>query len=246
MYNKKEISALKQAVYEANMLLVDYKLVIHTWGNVSGITQNRDYLVIKPSGVAYQSLQAEDMVIVEMATGRVIDSQYQPSSDTPTHRLIYLNDNQIQGIVHTHSPYAVAWAQAGEDIPCFGTTHADNFYGSVPCTRELSEEEIAKDYEYNTGIVIIQDFEKRQKTFEQIPAVLVKEHGPFTFSTKSPKDAVDLALTLEEVAKMAIYTMTINPRQTAANQFLQDKHYWRKHGKNAYYGQKNKAEKSSS
>ena len=240
-YDKNEMNNLKKEVYEANMLLYKYRLAIHTWGNVSGITKDRKFMVIKPSGVPYETMTWEDMVITDMENN-VIDSKWNPSSDTPTHTLIYKADEKVKGIVHTHSPYAVGWAQAGKDIPCFGTTHADNFYGPVPCTRELSDDEINEDgkYEHNTGLVILEDFKKRKKTFEGTPAVLVKEHGPFTFSTKSPEDAVNIALTLEEVAKMAINTITIDPKCKGANKVLQDKHYFRKHGANAYYGQKNK------
>lgn len=238
MNNKNEIELLKKEVYEANMLLNKYNLVIHTWGNVSGITKDRKYMAIKPSGVSYDELKASDMVVIDLETEKIIESKLNPSSDTPTHILIYKEDINVNGIVHTHSPYAVAWAQAGKDIPCFGTTHADNFYGPIPCTRELKESEINNQYEYNTGLVIIEDFKKRKYSFASMPAVLVKEHGPFVFSYNSSKNAVDIALTLEEVAKMAFMTHLINPSQKHANQYLQDKHYYRKHGKNAYYGQK--------
>lgn len=240
MNNSDEIIKIKKEVFEANKLLKEFNLVIHTWGNVSGITKDRQFMVIKPSGVSYNELTWEDMVVIDMNSSKTINSNLNPSSDSPTHILIYKHDHNIQGIVHTHSPYAVSWAQSGKDIPCFGTTHADNFYGPVPCTRELSEEEINQNYEYNTGLVIIEDFQKRNINFKSVPAVLVKEHGPFTFSYKSPKDAVNIALTLEEVAKMAINTIIINPNQKQANQYLQDKHYFRKHGKNSYYGQNTK------
>lgn len=225
--DKNEIDNLKKEVYEANMLLYKYKLAIHTWGNVSGITKDRKYMVIKPSGVSYETMTWKDMVVTDLENN-VINSSLNPSSDTPTHTLIYKNDENIKGIVHTHSPYAVSWAQAGKDIPCFGTTHADNFYGPIPCTRELSNKEIDEDnmYEHNTGLVIIEEFKKRQKSFKSVPGVLVKEHGPFTFSTKSPSDAVNIALTLEEVAKMAINTLIINPQLKEANKHLQDKHYY--------------------
>lgn len=235
--NSKEISKLKESVFAANMLLYKYRLAIHTWGNVSGITQDRKYMVIKPSGISYEAMQPSDMVVVDM-NNNVIDSQLNPSSDTPTHTLLYKADPRIQGIVHTHSPYAVGWAQSGESIPCFGTTHADNFYGPVPCTRDLSESEINGQYEHNTGLVIIEDFIKNNRDFQATSAVLVREHGPFVWSTKSSEDAVNLALTLEEIAKMAIHTLTINPQAKPAKMALQEKHYFRKHGKNAYYGQK--------
>ncbi|WP_029513386.1 L-ribulose-5-phosphate 4-epimerase [Mycoplasmopsis primatum] len=233
-----EIKKLKQEVYEANMLLVKYNLVIHTWGNVSGITNDRKYMVIKPSGVDYETLSADDMVITDM-DNNVYDSKYRPSSDTPTHTLLYKNHPEIKGIVHTHSTNAVAFAQAGKDIPCFGTTHADNFYGPVPCARALSPEEINGEYEHNTGLVIIETFNKRKLDWKATSATLVKEHGPFVWSFKSPKDAVNLALTLEEVAKMAIKTLIIsNNDAPVAQKALVEKHYNRKHGKNAYYGQK--------
>ncbi|MCE6061983.1 L-ribulose-5-phosphate 4-epimerase [Mycoplasmopsis agalactiae] len=233
-----EIAKLKQEVYDANMLLVKYNLVIHTWGNVSGITKDRKYMVIKPSGVDYATLKPEDMVITDM-DNNVYDSKYKPSSDTPTHTLLYKNNPEIQGIVHTHSTNAVAFAQAGKDIPCFGTTHADNFYGPVPCARALTPEEINGAYEHNTGLVIIETFNNRKLDWKATSATLVKEHGPFVWSFKSPKDAVDLALTLEEVAKMAIKTLIIsNNSAPEAQKALVEKHYNRKHGKNAYYGQK--------
>ncbi|WP_084477564.1 L-ribulose-5-phosphate 4-epimerase [Mesomycoplasma molare] len=219
------------------MLLYKYKLAIHTWGNVSGITKDRKYMVIKPSGVSYESMTVDDMVIVDM-DNNVIDSELNPSSDTPTHTLLYKANDNINGIVHTHSPFAVGFAQAGKEIPCFGTTHADNFYGSVPCTRELTDQEINGEYEHNTGLVIIEHYQKNNISFESTSATLVKEHGPFVWSTKNPKDAVNLALTLEEVAKMAINTLIIDPHKKQANKTLQDKHHFRKHGPNAYYGQK--------
>ncbi|TDV24192.1 L-ribulose 5-phosphate 4-epimerase [Mycoplasmopsis mustelae] len=237
--NKEEIQKLKQDVYEANMLLYKYKLAIHTWGNVSGITKDRKLMVIKPSGVNYETMTVDDMVVVDM-DNNVIDSKLNPSSDTPTHTLLYKANPNIQGIVHTHSPYAVGFAQAGKEIKCFGTTHADNFYGSVPCTRELTDEEINGAYEHNTGLVIIEHYQKNNLSFESTSATLVKEHGPFVWSIKNPKDAVNLALTLEEVAKMAINTLIIDPNKQQANKTLQNKHHFRKHGPNAYYGQTKK------
>ncbi|WP_435130316.1 L-ribulose-5-phosphate 4-epimerase [Mycoplasma sp. 6243] len=236
MVNKAEIQKLKQEVYQANMLLYQYKLAIHTWGNVSGITEDRKYMVIKPSGVSYETMSADDMVVVDM-DNNVIDSKLNPSSDTPTHTLLYKANKNIKGIVHTHSPYAVGFAQAGKEIKCFGTTHADNFYGSVPCTRELTDDEINCAYEHNTGLVIIEHFTKNNISFESTSATLVKEHGPFVWSIKNPKDAVNLALTLEEVAKMALHTLILVPDKGPANQTLQNKHHFRKHGPNAYYGQ---------
>ncbi|WP_027334325.1 L-ribulose-5-phosphate 4-epimerase [Mycoplasma elephantis] len=233
-----EIRELKKEVYEANMLLVKYNLVIHTWGNVSGITKDRKYMVIKPSGVSYNELRPEDMVITDL-NNNVIDGKYNPSSDTPTHTLLYKNNKNIKGIVHTHSPNAVAFAQAGKDIPCLGTTHADNFYGPVPCARSLSEKEINNNYEHNTGLVIIEEIEKRKIDPKACSAILVKEHGPFAWSYKNPKNAVDLALTLEEVAKIAINTFIVyNNNASSAQPALIKKHYERKHGEKAYYGQK--------
>ncbi|MBN3534836.1 L-ribulose-5-phosphate 4-epimerase [Mycoplasma procyoni] len=231
------MEALKKEVYEANMLLQKYKLVIHTWGNVSGITKDRKYMVIKPSGVKYETMKPDDMVVMTL-DNEIIDSKLRPSSDAPTHTLIYKANPNIKGIVHTHSPFAVGWAQAGKDIPCFGTTHADNFYGSIPCTRELSDDEINGEYEHNTGLVILEHFKKNNISLESTSATLVKEHGPFVWSTKSPEEAVNLALTVEEIAKMAINTLIIDPHKTQANKVLQDKHHSRKHGPNAYYGQK--------
>lgn len=239
-FDLEELQKLKQIVYEANMLLQKYNLVIHTWGNVSAISKDRSYMVIKPSGVSYETMTVNDMVIVKIDNNEVIDSQLNPSSDTPTHTLLYKANPQIQAIVHTHSPYATAFAQAGKDIACLGTTHADNFYGPVPCARELTVEEINGAYEHNTGLVIIETFKNRNIDFAATPAVLVKEHGPFVWSTKNAIDAANLALTLEEVAKMATYTYTINPQATSAKKELQDKHYFRKHGQNAYYGQSKK------
>ncbi|MGZ9431860.1 L-ribulose-5-phosphate 4-epimerase [Mycoplasma sp. AC157] len=234
--NKEEIELLKKEVYDANMLLYKYKLAIHTWGNVSGITKDRKYMVIKPSGVSYETMTPDDMVIVDMENN-VIDSKLKPSSDTPTHTLLYKEDKNIKGIVHTHSPFAVGFAQAGKEISCFGTTHADNFFGAVPCTRELSDDEINGAYEHNTGLVIIEHFRKNKIDFASTEATLVKEHGPFVWSMDSPKKAVDLALTLEEIAKMAINTLIIDPHKKEANKTLQLKHHSRKHGPNAYYGQ---------
>ncbi|MGY6172476.1 L-ribulose-5-phosphate 4-epimerase [Candidatus Mycoplasma pogonae] len=232
-----ELKNLKQEVYEANMQLYNYKLAIHTWGNVSKISAKRDYMVIKPSGVSYATMTPDDMVVVDLENN-VINSHLNPSSDTPTHTLLYKADKRIKAIVHTHSPFAVAFAQAGKGINCYGTTHADNFFSTIPCTPALTTAEINGAYEHNTGLVIIDYFAKNKIDFAAMQATLVKEHGPFVWSTKNARDAVDLALTLEEVAKMALYTKIINPEIIAANNDLQLKHYQRKHGKNAYYGQK--------
>nr|WP_307128240.1 L-ribulose-5-phosphate 4-epimerase [[Mycoplasma] testudinis] len=235
--DKRELKKLKDEVYEANMLLQKYHLVIHTWGNVSAISKDRSYFVIKPSGVSYEKLAPDDMVVVDL-NDKVLEGKLNPSTDTPTHSLLYKKFPKIQAIVHTHSPHAVAYAQAGSDIPCYGTTHADNFYGSVPCARDLTKEEINGEYEHNTGLVILEKFKKDKIDYTATAACLVKEHGPFCWSMKNAYDAANLALTLEEIAKMAIYTKIINPKAIHAKLELQKKHYERKHGVNAYYGQK--------
>lgn len=235
--DRNELEELQKAVLEANLLLYKSKLALHTWGNVSAISKDRSYYVIKPSGIPYEKIQFSDMVPVDLENN-VLETNLNPSSDTPTHSLIYKADSRIQAIVHTHSPFAVAWAQAGKDIPPLGTTHADNFYGSIPCTNSLSDQQIQGEYEHNTGLVILDHFQKNKLDYIGTPAVLVKEHGPFCWSNKSADDAVKLAMTFEEVAKMAFYTKVINPYQNQANPILQKKHYERKHGKNAYYGQK--------
>ncbi|WP_404923964.1 L-ribulose-5-phosphate 4-epimerase [Mesomycoplasma hyopneumoniae] len=235
--DRNELEELQKAVLEANLLLYKSKLALHTWGNVSAISKDRSYYVIKPSGIPYEKMQFSDMVPVDLENN-VLETNLNPSSDTPTHSLIYKADSRIQAIVHTHSPFAVAWAQAGKDIPALGTTHADNFYGPIPCTNSLSDQQIQGEYEHNTGLVILDHFQKNKLDYIATPAVLVKEHGPFCWSNKSAEDAVKLAMTFEEVAKMAFYTKVINPYQNQANPILQKKHYERKHGKNAYYGQK--------
>ncbi|MCD7738737.1 MAG: L-ribulose-5-phosphate 4-epimerase [Lachnospiraceae bacterium] len=226
---------LKQAVYEANMELPGHGLVTFTWGNVSAIDRESGLFVIKPSGVEYEKLTPEDMVVVDLE-GNVVEGHYKPSSDTPTHLELYKAFPQIGGIVHTHSSYATSWAQSGRDIPCYGTTHADYIYGEVPCVRCLNAEEIASDYEKNTGLLIVSEFKRLGKDTEAVPAVLCKNHGPFAWG-KDAKEAVHNAVVLEEVAKMAYRTELINPEVKPAPQELQDKHYYRKHGANAYYGQ---------
>lgn len=237
---KEEIKKLKEEVYEANLKLVEYKLVIHTWGNVSGITKDRKFMVIKPSGVSYDLLSADDMVVTDLENN-IYESKYNPSVDAPTHTLLYKANPDMKGIVHTHSVNAVAFAQSGQDIPCYGTTHADNFYGPVPCARALTPEEIDGEYEHNTGLVILETFKNRNIDFKATPATLVKEHGPFVWSFKSPMDAVNMALTLETVAEMAIKTsMVSNFKSSTAQPALVKRHYLRKHGKNATYGQKAK------
>ena len=228
------LEELKKIVYEANMLLPKYNLVTFTWGNVSGIDREKGLMVIKPSGVDYDKLTPESMVIVDLE-GNVIDSRLNPSSDTLTHIELYKAFPNIGGVVHTHSPWATSWAQAGRGIPCYGTTHADYLYGEVPCARCLTKEELDEGYEMNTGKLIVDVF--KNNDYEAMPAVLCKNHGPFAWG-KNPAEAVHNAVVLEECAKMAARCEIINPDVEPAPQCLQDKHYYRKHGANAYYGQK--------
>lgn len=229
------LEELKKQVYEANMLLPKYGLVTFTWGNVSGIDRESGLFVIKPSGVEYDKLIPEDMVVMDLQGNRV-EGCLKPSSDTPTHLELYKAFPQIGGIVHTHSPYATSWAQAGRSIPCYGTTHADYIYGEVPCLRCLLKDEIEEAYEENTGHLIVSEFQKMQKDPVAVPAVLCKNHGPFAWG-KDASEAVHNAVVLEEVAKMALRTELIDQNAGPAPQELQDKHYFRKHGKDAYYGQ---------
>lgn len=228
------LEKLKKEVYEANMLLPKYGLVTFTWGNVSAIDREKGLFVIKPSGVDYDKLTPEDMVVVDLR-GNKVEGKYNPSSDTDTHVELYNGFTDIGGIVHTHSPWATSWAQSGRSIPCYGTTHADYFYGEVPCLRCLTKEEIDGEYEKNTGVLIVDFF--REKDYKAVPAVLCKNHGPFTWG-KNGEEAVHNAVVLEEVAKMAARCEMINKAVEPAPQELQDKHYYRKHGANAYYGQK--------
>ncbi len=227
------LEQLKQQVYEANMQLPKYGLVTFTWGNVSGIDREKGLFVIKPSGVEYDKLTPEDMVVMDLE-GNKVEGRFKPSSDTPTHLELYRAFKDIGGIVHTHSSYATSWAQSGRNIPCYGTTHADYIYGDVPCLRCLNKQEIDDAYETNTGLLIVDYF--KDKEYMAVPAVLCKNHGPFTWG-KDAHEAVHNAVVLEEVAKMAFRTELINPQVQPAPQELQDKHYYRKHGKNAYYGQ---------
>lgn len=228
------LSDLKQAVFEANLDLVRLGLVIFTWGNVSGIDRERGLAVIKPSGVSYETMTAADMVVVDLE-GRVVEGKLKPSSDTPTHLVLYREFPSLGGIVHTHSAKATAWAQAGRPIPALGTTHADYFYGPVPCTRKLSREEVESAYEMETGNVIVETFRDQSIDPAAVPGVLVNNHAPFAWG-RDPHEAVHNAKVLEEVAGMAFQTLLLNPDATL-DQFLLDKHYLRKHGKNAYYGQ---------
>ena len=230
------LEELKEKVYLANMELPKRGLVTYTWGNVSGIDREKGLFVIKPSGVEYDELKPSDMVVMDLK-GNKIEGDMNPSSDTKTHVVLYNAFPQIGGIVHTHSPYAVAWAQAGEDLPCYGTTHADYFYGSIPCARHLTQEELDEDYERNTGVTIVETFKERGLDPKAVPAVLCFSHGPFTWG-KDPAQAVYHSVVLEECAKMGIFTRMVNPNAAPAPQRMQDKHYMRKHGPNAYYGQK--------
>lgn len=227
------LEKLKEQVLEANLELNSKKLVVYTWGNVSGIDREQGLFVIKPSGVAYEELRAEMMVVLDL-TGKVIEGKLNPSSDTPTHLVLYQKFPLIGGVVHTHSAMATAWAQANMGIPCFGTTHADYFYGEVPCTRQMTQAEISEAYELNTGKVIVERF--RDLNYEYIPAVLVASHGPFTWG-KNAADAVHNSVVLEEVAKIGLATRQLNPQSKQIAQRLLDKHFLRKHGKDAYYGQ---------
>lgn len=225
---------LKQKVYEANLKLVEYKLVLFTWGNVSEIDKETDLVVIKPSGVDYEKMQPEDMVIMNL-DGEKVEGELNPSSDTPTHLELYRRFPEIGGVAHTHSTFAVSFAQAASDIPCYGTTHADFAFGSVPCTRDLTKDEIEGEYELNTGKVIAECFETRGIDYNAVPAVLVRSHGSFTWG-KNGADAAKNSAILEEVAKMSYLSKTLDARP--ANEHIQKKHYFRKHGANAYYGQK--------
>lgn len=230
------LEKLKEDVYRANMELVEKKLVIYTWGNVSGIDREKGLMVIKPSGVDYDIMTPEDMVVTDME-GKVVEGRYKPSSDTPTHLVLYRAYPEIGGVVHTHSVWAVTFAQAGMDIPALGTTHADYFYGNIPCTRDLTPKEIEEAYEENTGKVITETIGSGDAM--AVPGIVVKNHGPFAWG-KSPAGSVYNAVVLEKVAEMAYKTMTLNPRVERVGQFLLDKHYYRKHGANAYYGQDSK------
>ena len=226
------LETLKQRVFEQNIALVKHGLVVLTWGNVSAKDEQTGLVVIKPSGISYETMKVEDMVVVD-AEGNTVEGNYRPSSDLPTHLYLYKSYPSLGGIVHTHSTYATAFAQSGREIPAYGTTHADAFYGSVPCARELTDAEISGAYEWNTGKVIAETV----TDVDAIPAILVKNHGVFTWGNTLEK-AVENAVTLEEVAKMALFTELLNPSTPKIQQHLLDKHYFRKHGKGAYYGQK--------
>ena len=227
------LEQLKEQVYKANMELPKRKLITYTWGNVSGIDRETGYFVIKPSGVDYDELTPDDMVVMDLQ-GNKVEGKYKPSSDTATHLELYKAFPEIGGVVHTHSPWATSWAQAGRSIPCYGTTHADYFYGTIPCARSLTKEEIESEYEKNTGLVIVETFKGLNPVY--VPGVLCVNHGPFTWG-KDAMEAVHNAVVLEEVAKMAYHTEMINPRVQPAPETIKEKHFMRKHGKNAYYGQ---------
>ncbi|PEL13703.1 L-ribulose-5-phosphate 4-epimerase [Bacillus sp. AFS017336] len=230
------LERLKKDVLEANLQLPKHGLVTFTWGNVSGIDHETGLVVIKPSGVPYDELQIDDLVVLDLY-GNIVEGLLRPSSDTPTHLALYRAFPQIGGIVHTHSPAATSWAQAGRRIPALGTTHADYFYGDIPCSRTLTREEIDRGYERETGNVIIETFKKEGLDPVAVPGILLSGHAPFSWG-KNANEAVHNAVVLEEVAKMALNTYILNPQIKAIDQFLLDKHYLRKHGANAYYGQK--------
>ena len=230
------LEELKKQVCEANLELVRRGVVIYTWGNVSGIDREKNLVVIKPSGVDYDGMSPDDMVVVDLTTGNTVEGKWKPSSDTATHLELYKKYPTLGGVVHTHSPYACAFAQAGMDIPALGTTHADYFYGSIPCTRSLTETEVMEAYELNTGKVIIETIERGGYEALSIPGIVVQNHGPFAWG-KNPANAVYNAVVMEQVAMMDSITLTLNP-QAKMPQYILDKHYMRKHGPNAYYGQK--------
>ena len=229
------LEELKELVCKANLELPKQGLVTFTWGNVSGVDREKNLMVIKPSGVEYDHMIPEDMVVISLATGETVEGKWKPSSDTATHMALYNAFPGLGGIVHTHSRWATSWAQAGRSIPAYGTTHADYFYGEIPCTRKMTPEEIAGEYEKETGNVIVETFAGQSAL--DIPAVLVHSHGPFAWGS-DPMNAVHNAVVLEELAFMAFHTEALRPGKESMQQQLLDKHYLRKHGKNAYYGQK--------
>lgn len=226
------LEKLKEEVFEANLDLVKHGLVIFTWGNVSGIDREKGLVVIKPSGVSYEKMKPKDMVVLNLY-GQVVEGALKPSSDTPTHLVLYRQFSNIGGVVHTHSEWATSWAQAGKGIQAIGTTHADYFYGEIPCTRKMTKKEIEGEYELETGKVIVERFQGLDP--DSIPGVLVNNHGPFSWGA-DPRNAVHNAVVMEEVAKMTFRSLQLNP-ETTMDQVLLDKHFLRKHGRNAYYGQ---------
>jgi len=233
---KEELFLLKSQVCSANKDLVKHDLALFTWGNVSAITKDRKFVVIKPSGVLYNKMQPSDIVVVDL-NGKIVEGKLKPSSDTMTHLELYRNFNEINSVVHTHSRFATSFAQAKKPIKVFGTTHADHFNGNIPVTRDMLSEEIKSDYELNTGKVIVETFEKKKLSPLDIPACLVASHGVFTWGNSCNK-AVNTAVILEEIAVMNIYSFLLNPKLKEISKSLKEKHFFRKHGKNAYYGQK--------
>lgn len=231
------LEALKEQVFEANIQLKKFNLVILTWGNASEIDENRELMVIKPSGVNYNQMNPSDMVVVDIKTGKTVEGKLKPSSDAETHRILYQQFQNVGGIVHTHSRHATIWAQAGKSVDPLGTTHADYFYGAIPCTRRMKKEEIDHNYELETGNVIVETFQNKNIDPMTIPAVLVHSHGPFTWG-KNALEAVQHALILEEICYMEMFSYMISPSLEKMQKDLLDKHYLRKHGANAYYGQK--------
>ena len=231
------LEELKEKVFQANLDLVKHNLVIFTWGNVSAIDREKGLVVIKPSGVSYDTMKASDMVVVDLHSGKVVEGELNPSSDTPTHLVLYRAFPEIGGVVHTHSTYATAWAQAGRDIPNIGTTHADYFHDDIPCTADMTADQMA-EYEYHTGVVIVNRISSGNINPVHTPGVLVKNHGPFSWG-KDADQAVYNAVVMEQVAKMAFISLSVNP-DTTMNPLLVEKHFSRKHGPNAYYGQKKK------
>lgn len=230
------LEELKESVLQANLDLPKHGLVTFTWGNASAVDRDKGVVVIKPSGVEYDVMQADDMVVVDLASGKVVEGSKKPSSDTPTHLKLYREFPALGGIVHTHSRHATIWAQALRDLPALGTTHADYFYGTIPCTRLMTTDEINGEYELDTGTVIVETFRKRGIEAADVPAVLVASHGPFAWGS-DVHNAVHNAVVLEEIAYMNLFALQLNPELGAMQQVLLDKHYLRKHGKNAYYGQ---------
>ena len=231
------LEELKEKVFQANLDLVKHNLVIFTWGNVSAIDREKGLVVIKPSGVSYDTMKASDMVVVDLHSGKGVEGDLNPSSDTPTHLVLYRAFHEIGGVVHTHSTYATAWAQAGRDIPNIGTTHADYFHDDIPCTADMTADQMA-EYEYHTGVVIVNRISSGNINPVHTPGVLVKNHGPFSWG-KDADQAVYNAVVMEQVAKMAFISLSVNP-DTTMNPLLVEKHFSRKHGPNAYYGQKKK------
>ncbi len=229
------LGKLKKQVLEANLEIKNKDLILYTWGNVSGIDRDKSLIVIKPSGVPYQELTVDKMVIVNLK-GKLIEGELRPSSDTTTHLFLYNNFSNIKGVVHTHSPWATSWAQAKKNIPCYGTTHADHFYQDIPCTRVMSDAEINNNYETNTGKVILEEFTNKNRDYHYTPGVLVAGHGPFTWGEDVEK-AVYNSVVLEEIAKIAFQTCQLNDKVSKVSDTLLNKHFFRKHGKDAYYGQ---------